>query len=256
MVTLSTGRSRNPDIDNPLTLTALGVLAATLAAVAHEAVGHGGACLASGAQVVRLTALFFRCSVGSDLTDVAGPVGSLACGAAAAVLLRWGWAWGVTARVFLLTLSAITLFWFFGQLARDAAFGTDDWAFASLGVRRWTLVVIGVLGYIATLRLCVGAARAIGGGWRRFLIPYAAAAGSAVIAGLLWRGHVQRAALEGLLTLGLAPVGYLWALRAALRRPANIEPEVVRGDGPWIAAAIVVYTAFLLTMARGLGPLA
>lgn len=254
MVRAVTRRSRNPDLDDPATLAAVGILAATLAQLSHEAVGHGTACLAAGGEIVRLSALFFRCRHGNDLVDLAGPLGSLACGLLALAGLRI--ARGPTARLFLLTLAMTALFWFFGQLARDAGFATDDWAFAvhSLGPRIG-LAAIGVAGYAALIRGLVGPARSLAAGpepARRLLTPWLAAIVSAVLAGALFRHDPTRGALEGLLTLGAACLGWLLTVRAESRGAVAAGPAIGR-SWAWIGAAGVAFAAFALVVAPGLG---
>lgn len=61
----------------------LGMLAFVCACIAHEAVGHGGACLASGGRIVLLTSVCFRCQPGLPLVDAAGPLANLAVAGAA-----------------------------------------------------------------------------------------------------------------------------------------------------------------------------
>lgn len=257
MVALVTDRSRNSDADDPGTLVALGVLAALVACVAHEAVGHGGACLATGAEVTRLTTLFFRCSRGSDLTDVAGPLGSLGLGLLAAALVRFAPRSARTLRLGALTTAVIALCWFFGQLARDAAFATDDWAFAvRRPALRVVLVALGVAGYVAVIRLAVEPAAEIAQGRRwRLLAPWLAALAAATVMGALWTGHAWIGARESLQTFGLAPLGYLLTIRAALRRPAP-DGEPIGPAWGLIAAAGAALLAFYVTMGQGLGPLA
>lgn len=257
---LVTSRSRNPDIDDPATLVAVGVLAATLAAAAHEALGHGGACLAQGGEVTLLTSIYFHCRGAGDLTDAAGPLGSLAFGAAAFGALR---AWpraDAALRLFLATCAAVGLFWFFGQLARDAALVVDDWAFAARSAPvGWTLAALGVLGYAATVRLLAAPTQALAGAsrretLRRLLVPWAAAAASAMLAGALWRGDRPAGVWEGFLTLGVAPLGYLLDVRRAARQPS--PGAAIPRSWPWILAAAAAYAAFALTQGLGLGRLA
>jgi hypothetical protein len=261
MVWLVTSRSRNPDIDDPPTLIAVGVLAATLAAVAHEALGHGGACLAEGGAVTLLTSIYFHCRGAGDLTDAAGPLGSLAFGAAALAALRLVARASATQRLFLTTCAAIGLFWFFGQLARDAALAVDDWAFAArrapLG---WALAALGVLGYAVSVRLLAEPTRALAAGarratLRRLLVPWVAAVASAVLAGALWRGDRLGGAWEGVVALGVAPLGYLLDVRRAART-AGPAPAAIPRSWPWILAAAAAYATFALTQGLGIGPLA
>lgn len=261
MVRLVTFRSRNPDIDDPPTLIAVGVLAATLAAAAHEALGHGGACLAQGGEVTLLTSLYFHCRGAGDLTDVAGPIGSLTFGGAAFAALRGLPRAGATSRLFLLNSAAIGLFWFFGQLARDAALAVDDWAFAARSAPvGWALAALGVAGYAATIRQLADPAGALAGEdrhatLRRLLMPWAAGVVAVMIAGALWRGDRPGGVWEAFLTLGVAPAGYLLDVRRAARAPTGPGPAIPR-SWPWILAAAAAFAAFALTQGLGIGRLA
>ena len=83
---------------------------------------------------------------------------------------------------------------------------------------------------------------------------YSAGTASAVIAGLMWPPMPLRSALEAFLTLGIAPLGLLLAARRA-RGDGGISAPIPR-SWPWIVVSVVVFVAFLLMQARGLGPLA
>jgi len=242
------------DPDDGLTVAAIGVAAATIAAVAHETLGHGGACLATGGQVTLLTSIYFHCAPGRDLVDAAGPVLGLACGAAALALrprLR-----AATARLFLLVLGAFALFWFFGQLARDGLMRRDDWAFAVTGTAAsLAFGAVGIAGYIGTMRLVRRLAAAEGVSFRALLTPYLAGAISAAVAGAAWRGGGLAGAREGLLTLGLAPLGYVWAVWRGSAATGGPAPAISR-SWLWVVAATVVFVLFVVLQGRGLGRLA
>jgi hypothetical protein len=67
----------------------LGMLAFVCACVAHEAIGHGGACLATGGRIVLLTSVYARCAPGAPVIDAAGPFMNLAVAAIAWRVLAW-----------------------------------------------------------------------------------------------------------------------------------------------------------------------
>ena len=48
--------------DDAATIAAAAIIAACLTTIAHEALGHGGACLASGGRIVLLTSVYFECA--------------------------------------------------------------------------------------------------------------------------------------------------------------------------------------------------
>ena len=45
---------------DPITVIAVGVLAATLAAVCHETLGHGLGCIVVGGRITLLTSIYLR----------------------------------------------------------------------------------------------------------------------------------------------------------------------------------------------------
>ena len=74
-----TNYASSPKDDIPTALAA-GILAATLAAVVHETVGHGMGCLTDGGMITVLTSIWFRCQGAAGLTVAAGPVASAVVG--------------------------------------------------------------------------------------------------------------------------------------------------------------------------------
>ncbi|WP_426013418.1 hypothetical protein [Caulobacter sp. DWR2-3-1b2] len=115
--------------DDTATLAAIGVAAACLAATAHEAVGHGGACLAVGGRVALLSNVFFHCQGGAPIVDLAGPLGNLGMALVAlAGLLVWRGA-GQASKLFLTALLAFSAFWGAGYLLLCGLTGQGDFAF-------------------------------------------------------------------------------------------------------------------------------
>ncbi len=110
-----------PRQDDSTTVIATGVLAATLATLCHETLGHGLGCVIDGGRITLLTSIWFRCHGATSLTDAAGPFASLVGGLAAFALLPRA-SGNRLMRFFLILFGAISLFWFAGQLidhARD-----------------------------------------------------------------------------------------------------------------------------------------
>lgn len=239
------------------TVAACGVLAATLAAILHEAVGHGIGCLADGGSISLLTSIWFRCRGGFTLTDLGGPFASLLGGAAGLLVLRLARI-GTAARSSGLLFTAFSLFWFFGQLVFHAATDADDWAIVAHR-HQWPwwwrplAMAAGIAGYWASMRLMVGGVRAaLPLGPRAILLGYLAGALSTGIAGLAWTPLPVRSGIEGLLTLGLAPIGLLAVARRATPEPAT---RVSRSSAAMVAG-VLLYAGFVLTMGRGIGELA
>jgi hypothetical protein len=248
--------------DDPITVIAAGVLAATLAAVCHETLGHGLGCIVVGGRITLLTSIYFRCLGATALTDAAGPLGSFLAGMAAFAVLSLR-SPGRTTRLFLILFGAINLFWLFGQMVYCAALGKDDWAFVALQMG-WSWVwrpiaaAIGVAGYALALRQSTAALAKTGAPTRPAIrLAYIAAVASAVIAGLMWRPEPVRSAIEGFLAVGLAPLGLLIAVTRTGRAQAAIAVHLpITRSWWWIAVGVMVFGVFLFTQGLGLGPLA
>jgi hypothetical protein len=241
--------------DDALTVIAIGVLAASLAAVFHEGLGHPLGCLAVGGRVRLVTSIYFRCAGAKPFTDVAGPLGNLVSGLATLAALRLTPATGRT-RLFLLALAGFNLLWFSGQLAEQAALVKDDWAFLGRDIGwpkpgRLALAAVGALSYAATLYLLAPTAAQIRR--RTIRLMYGSAVVSACVAGLAWAPERLGGFEEGLMALGVAPLGLLLLLRTA--NADNLRQSIPRAL-IWIAMSAIGYDLFLATIGRGIGPLA
>src|SRR5258708_35955427 len=63
---------RDPGTRGYGTLAAIAAVAFIVACVSHEAVGHGGMCLAVGGRIALLTSVYFHCANGGPITHAAG----------------------------------------------------------------------------------------------------------------------------------------------------------------------------------------
>lgn len=245
--------------DHSITLLALGAVAAVVASLAHEALGHGLGCAVEGGRVTLLTFLVFRCEGAGVLADGGGPIGALAVGLAAL-----GWLLAIRpratpGRLLLFTLAALTLFWTFGQMLREAIDRTDDWGHVARDLAWppvWQAVagVIAAAGYAATVVITSRLAHVLAAGRpRRLALLWGSAVVCAVVLAALWRKDPAVSALDAFMTFGVAQVGWIGALRAAGR--VEQGPALGR-NWPWIAAAAAVLALAAVTVGRGLGPLA
>ena len=243
--------------DDLATLVSIGVLAAMVAALAHEAVGHGGACVVSGGEITLLSVIWFRCSIGGVLIDLAGPVAGLLSGLGGFVLAAFGPRSALRLRLFGLLLGSFGLFWFLAQMVIQTISGVDDWETAATWpmVFRIAAVTLGIVLYGSVVRLAWWLAGRIGPGptgWRRFLAPFAAGA-LALVACASLRPD-DGSALETVRAVGLAPLGYLWAVT----RPSvatSIDGEVAR-SWFWIVSGLVGFTLYAMAFGPGLGRMA
>lgn len=240
-------------------LVAMGVLISIVASSAHEAMGHGVGCAIDGGHVTLITFLVFRCAGAGTLADGGGPVGVLLVGCTALALAHVFRSKALAGRLFLLNLSAIALFWVCGQAIEEAFDGSDDWGHVAIDLGwpsywQWMLGLAGVSGYIITMRM-VGRLGSVLANGRpvRMLLPYAAATLSAIVLGALWHGGRVASALDGFLSFGVAPVGYLLIARRLAHNPAS--PNAVSRSVGFVIFVAATWLAFAMTVAKGLGPL-
>ena len=143
--------------DHLASAAALGLLAYLGADLAHHALGHGGACLATGGQILLLNAVFLDCTLRGSAIDLAGPLANLLAGLACVLVLRVAPRTPATARLFLLLSGAFNLMWFGLQLSFSVATRSDDWAWAMQEFHvarplRWGAIALGALAYLMTVR--------------------------------------------------------------------------------------------------------
>lgn len=249
----------NENSDDTSTLVAFGLLISIVASLAHEDLGHGLGCLMDGGRITLITFLVFRCAGAGPIADGGGPVGAFAVGCIALVMV-----WAIRPRsmvlkLFLFNLGALILLWFWGQMVPEALGRNDDWGHVASELHwpgQWQLIaaLIGVAGYVATVRIVGRMARGLAGGRpARLLIPYLAAAVSAILLGALWHGDRIGSALDGFLSFGVAPFGYLFVIRRTARLAP--VPGAIERNTALLGAVVILWAAFALTIARGIGQL-
>ncbi len=247
--------------DDVPTLIAVGAAVAICASLAHEALGHGVGCVTDGGTVTLLTFLVFRCAGAGVLADGGGPVGAFLVGCLCLIALYQLRPKPTIASLFTYALGAQLLFWVCAQMVREGLDGSDDWGHVARDLAwpvGWhaAVVAVGAVVYGATVRIAatLGAPLAQGRP-ARLLIPYASACLFAVAFGAMWHGDPAASALDGFLSFGVAPLGYLLAIRVASRGVPD-ETLTIGRSWVWLIGVTVVACIFALTIARGVGRLA
>lgn len=252
--------------DNVVTIGAIAILAAILANVVHHVIGHALACLATGGQVLVLTAFRFQCAPASRMVDAGAALMNFLFAALMWSALKSHRSSRPEVRLFLLLAFAFNLFWASGQMIYSAAFNKDDWAFAlggliPGGIWRPILEVLGSLLYLtAVTRLLQELAvfsrteRVLAKRRRRriLLVAYCTTGVLACAAALLYDpdrlGSMREVALE---TFAIN-FGVLYAMRQNAPVIGNIFPATtIPFDARWLGAAILVYVGFAMTLCRG-----
>ncbi|GLH77383.1 hypothetical protein SSBR45G_22910 [Bradyrhizobium sp. SSBR45G] len=208
-----------------------------------------------------LTSIWFRCHGATSLTDAGGAIAGVISGALALTIpLRH--VHSAATRLALLMFGAISLLWVAAQLISHPAFDRDDWHFIAQRMHwswlwRPTLALIGVVSYAATVRGIVSRLQDPGAPSSPAIrLAYVAAAMSAAAAGLMWPPQPIRSAAEGLLTLGVAPLGLLLATRLSDAKQTQHGDAPIARSWSVVLLSLVSFAAFALIQGRGLGPLA
>jgi hypothetical protein len=229
---------------------------------AHEALGHGGVCLALGGHITQLTSSLFSCDLRSPWIDPAGPVMNLALGALALALCQR------TARIptlhlLLIFVNAFAWFWEGGYCVRAMIKGDGDLYFAGrefIGAPEfgWRIVGggLGLALYLTTIRLTssalrryfgetVRARRAARWGW------FGATLGAS-LAAAAYHGPGLHDLHDAVLEIGAASVPLLWLRDSGTESiPAVSTPRYASRAALLLAA--LVYACFVLTLGIGLG---
>ncbi|MHC1481224.1 hypothetical protein ACYJW8_13310 [Frateuria aurantia] len=231
------------------------------ASLVHEALGHGLSCITEHGRITLLTFLVFRCLDGGVWTDGGGPIAVLIAGMASLILLHRLPHRQQLTRLWLLNFGTMSLLWACGQAISEAFDGSDDWGHVAhdLSWPTWwhqALGMVSLIGYASVVRWVMKHAEPIvAGAPGRLLIPYGSAMLSAIALGSLWHGARLASALDGFLSFGVAPMGYLLIARRWSIAKGHHPPQLPRATR-FIALVAMLWLAFALTVARGIGLLA
>lgn len=245
---------------DPITVMAIAAAAASIAAFAHEAAGHGGACLALGGRITQLTSVFFHCKPGEAWIAAGGPIGNLIAFAFSWLGLKALPAGKPRLRLMLLLIMGFSIFWAAGYLPYSMWRRDGDYYFAAKElipgpeiVWHWGGIILGVLLYL----LGGAAVTRAGAAWadqaaaaRMRRLGWLAGTVSAVAAAALYAPDRKEAMLQAFLEVGAASLPLLLALRS--RAPAGVAEAPVGRSLPWIAASLAIFAAFAATLGRGL----
>jgi hypothetical protein len=251
-------------------MACVGALAFAVAAVAHEAIGHGGMCVATGGHVKLITTVYFRGTDSGPLTDAAGPMANLVLGGLLYLWVKPNRIASPHLHFFAAAAMALNLFWGSGYFIYSGISNTGDWAFVVRGLAlqppwlwRAILVVLGVYCYgfsiVATGRALARFADISGEGpakrplFRVSLILYLSAGIACCLAVLPFRGALGPAFHESVRESFEAFVGLLYV--AARRTVPGQATDAGRAALPrswkWIAGSLAWLILFAAVMGRG-----
>ena len=242
------------------TIIAFAVLAALTGSLLHEGLGHGVTAWLRGDIVTELSSNHLDSVRPDRLVDAGGTIVNFIAGF---IFLFVSRACGARAnlRYLLWLLGALNLLDAAGYFLFSGVLNVGDWAQVIAGVPhraalRTVIAVTGALLYVLFVRLLAGA-----------LAPYCSTRHSynsaarlpyyAICAYMCMAGALDPLGFK-LMLLSTIPAyfgglsGFLWGDVFLRRRRASAQPLVVRRSIAAEALAVVLGTAFLLTVARGI----
>ena len=237
-----TAKTDMPKDDLP-TVAALAVLAACVVTVAHEALGHGSACLINGGHITLLSSALFRCSIRSLWIDPAGPAMDLAVGTMALIAGRFVAA--PAARLFFLLVMTLSYGWESGYAFHAMLTQDGDLYFAARDLfgapSLWWRIVGGAAGvacYLVNVRLTAA-------GLSRLWPQAAQARRVARVAGL------AAVAASGLAALAYAGPGWRDLHDAILEVASGAVPLLIipRWQGPFGDGVILTRSPAVIVIA-------
>jgi hypothetical protein len=252
--------------DDVLTVCAISLLAAILANVVHEGLGHAATALLTGTESGVLTTVAWSSDFDSRLVAAGGTLANLAAAMVFWTALRSATSASVRLRFFLLTSLAFNLFAGTGYFFFSGVTNFGDWAVVIAGLHahwlwRSLLVVAGMAAYYgAVLIVATGLVRYVGvprNEPRRLrkltLIPYLSTTLLLSAGGLLNPIGIQLVWQSALPATAGADCGLLW-LRYYIpkgtvpKRPSDgIERNYV-----WITVAAALSLVFIFVLGRGI----
>ncbi len=247
--------------DDLLTVSAIAILAAVIATVAHEAAGHGSACLAMGGHITELTNVYFDCSVHNILVPAGGPFGNLIAALLAWLGLRTLSSGAPRLRLLFLLVMGFDLYWIGGYFLYSAFTGEGDNAIVARilaggfpPAARVVLAALGLIVYRVALNASGRELRVFADGGDRvrnlIVIAFVAASVSEAAASAFFAPDRLHSIIQGTLEIGAASVPMLFL--PSLVRPENAREAPIPRSPLWMIISTITYVAFVATLGRGL----
>jgi hypothetical protein len=251
--------------DDAATIGAISLVAMCLVTFDHEALGHGGTCLAAGGRILELTSAIFRCDLRSPWIAPAGPIANLVMGTLALALSRRIPRERIRTRLFLTLVACLSYFWESGYVIHamhrrdgDLYFAGQDFIGEPSFAWRLAGAAAGLALYLYTARWLW---RAFGELWpasiararRAARIAWAAATLGAVGAALCYRGAGTGDLRDAFLEIGASAFPLLWLGRSRGAESGRGEPAPpMERDRRLLAAAALIFASFAASLGRGI----
>lgn len=254
---------RKPDA---LTVIAISVVAAAVVDVMHELVGHGGACVLSGAQPLVVSTVHFECSVDSRMISAGGTIVNLIAG-----VICWLLARRVQAprlRYFWWLMMVFNFLDGGGYFLYSGVANIGDWSYVIHDLHpawawRVGLTVLGFFLYwwfvVVSIRalqplLSPNQEQRLSLARRLTFIPYFMNGVLLTVAGLFNPVGMMLVAISAMAASFGGTSGLMWM--GILQRGDDIAPPREEGatigrSNAWIGAGLVVACVFILVLGRG-----
>ena len=252
--------------DDIVTVCAISVLAAMLASVLHEGVGHAAIALLTGAPSGILTAVAWSSEYDSRLVAAGGTLVNLAAAALFLALLRGAKRASTPTRYFLLLSMAFNLFDGTGYFFFSGVTDFGDWARVIEGMHphwlwRGLLVMIGVAAYYSAVVIVgrsfvhdLGIPSSDLARLRRLtILPYLSAIGIVSLAGALNPISIRLVWQSALPATAGANSGLLWFHHYLPKEvvPVRAGEEISRSYR-WISVALVAALVYVVILGHGM----
>ena len=246
-----------------LTVAAIGLLAMCVVTFDHEALGHGGACVALHGRILVLSSSIFRCDRYSPLIDAAGPMTNILCGLIALAVRLIVPPRLIKLRLFLVLVTAFSFFWEGGYLIHAMHHQNGDlysvarwWLGTVTLFERWLGAALGLALYLLSARLTARALLAL---WPQAKMArsvartaWLSAAIGAALAAFAYTGGLNGDLQGALLEIGVASFPLLFIPFRKQPPPNGNSVAVIVRSYPVTILALAVYALFVATLGRGL----
>ncbi len=248
-----------PPQHSKLTIVSMAVIASASATLLHEGLGHGVTAWLRGDVVTALTSNHLSALTADRWVDAAGTLVNLAAGAIA-LLASCRAGTRENLRYFLWLLAAFNLLPGTGYFLYSGIFGVGDWYAIIRGLPhpfalRFALTILGAALYVGVVRLLARALRPFVPGPSAYntigRLPYLAAGLFSCLAGLFDPLGLKLFLLATVAAAFGGSSGLLWADVFLPRNPSGPFLSV-RRSLPWPVTALVLGTAFIAILGRGL----
>lgn len=252
---------------NRWTLIAIAVVAYALANVAHEGIGHGGMCLATGGHPIALSAVSFECdktqlsAAASKWISAGGTLVNLLLAAGVWLFARKARSQGAGARLFWWLFFSVNALQAAGYWLFSGVGNVGDWAAVIDGSipGRVALAVLGTAAYYGAILLSLRwLSELVGPEPERMaiargltIVPYVAGAVLYITAGVFnpygWLLVAISAAAASL--GGTSALAWMYNLLRDPKRPISPNPALqLQPSKAWYAAAAVVAVLFVAVL--------